>query len=85
MLELWCPPAVEKDWQMVIKSIVQARVNQLLPKDRVDLFCELENRDNTPDLLTNIFMTEAATALDELIFNQVSCHTLYKLIMRLHA
>ena len=59
---------------MIVKSVVQARVSRMHPKDRVvDLFCELEKFDNTPDLLTNIFMTEAATALDELIFKATVC------------
>ena len=59
---------------MIVKLVVQARVSWLHPKDRaVDLFCELEKYDNTPDLLTNIFMTEATTALDELIFKVTVC------------
>ena len=74
MLGLWCPPAVEEVWHTIVKSVVQARVSQLHPKDRaVDLLCELEKYDNIPDLLTNIFMTEAATALDELIFKTTVC------------
>ena len=68
MLDLMCPPSVREDWHEVVKSIVKDRVKKLSWEARVDLFCELESYDNIPDLLTNIFMTEAATALDELIF-----------------
>ena len=77
MVELKCPQLVIEDWHGVVKSIVKDRVKNLSREARVDLFCELEDRADTPDLLTNIFMTEAATALDELIFQAslLSCNT----------
>ena len=61
----------------MVKSIVRDRVKRLSRDARVDLFCELEDRADTPDLLTDIFMTEAARALDELIFKASahSCNT----------
>ena len=68
MLELKCPPSVEEDWQEVVNTIVEDRVARLSKEASVNLLCELENHTNAPDLLTNIFMTKAAEALDELIF-----------------
>ena len=58
----------------MVKSFVNDRVEKLSLEARVDLFCELEACANTSDLLTNIIMTEAANALDELIF-KVNCCT----------
>ena len=68
MLELKCPPSVEEDWQEVVKIIVEDRVACLSKKATVNLLCSLENHTDAPDLLTNIFMTKGAEALDELIF-----------------
>ena len=63
---------MEHNWHEIVKEIVTDRVKVLPSVTRVDLFLELENRANTHPLITNIFMTEATTALDELIFRQVS-------------
>ena len=62
---------MEHNWHEIVKEIVTERVKVLHSATRVDLFLELENRANTPSLITNIFMTEATTALDELIFRKV--------------
>ena len=83
MLELQCPHAVEEEWQEVVKSVVQPRVARLLPEYRVDLFCTLENKTNAPNLLTNIFMTEAATALDELILKASYSSSLLLYVIKL--
>ena len=72
MLGLRCPSSVEHNWHEIVKEIVTDRVKVLHSVTRVDLFLKLENRANTPPLITNIFMTEATTALDELIFRKVS-------------
>lgn len=68
MLELECPRSVKGDWHEVVRSIVKERVVSLPGEARVALLCELEKHPNAPDLLTNIFMTEAAEPLDELMF-----------------
>lgn len=57
---------MKEDWHKVITLIVKLRVSELDPDGRVDLFLALESQ--APDLLTDVFMTEAATALDQLIF-----------------
>lgn len=71
LLSLKCPPSVEPDWHGVVKKIVIHRVALLAPEARVDLFLELESRANTPAIITNIFMTAATEALDELVFRKV--------------
>ena len=63
---------MEHNWHEIVKEVVTVRVKVLPSVTRVDLLLELENRANTPPLITNIFMTEATTALDELIFRKVS-------------
>ena len=66
------PVECEAEWHAIITFLVSARVAEVPSKEaRVNLFCDLENRKGTSDILTNIFMTHAAKALDELIFNQV--------------
>ena len=65
------PSEVEPRWHVIISSLVNERLAQL-PKDiRIDRFCDLENRQHTSDLIMNIFITHAAKALDELVFNEV--------------
>ena len=71
-LELSCPSSVEHEWHKIVKKIVTDRVKVLPRATRVDLFLELENRPKIPALITNIFMTEATTALDELVLKKVS-------------
>ena len=65
------PVECKAEWHVIITFLVNARVAEVPKESRVDLFCDLENRKDTPDILTNLFMTHAAKALDELIFNQV--------------
>lgn len=66
MLKLICPPSVEGDWHGVIKTIVQERIASLTSKVTcIDVFCD--HGDSMPDLLTSIFMTEVASALDKLL------------------
>ena len=72
LLELRCPTSVEHNWHEIVKKIVTDRVNVLPSATRVDLFLELENRPEIPALITNIFMTEATTALDELVLKKVN-------------
>ena len=72
LLELRCPSLVEHEWHKIVKEIVTDRVKVLLSVTRVDLFLNLEDRPNVPPLITDIFMTEATTALDELVLKKVS-------------
>ena len=72
LLELRCPSTVEHMWHKIVKEIVTDRVSVLPSGTRVDLFLELEAHSKIPPLITNILMTEATTALDELINKKVS-------------
>ena len=65
------PVKCKTEWHGIITFLVNARVAEVPKEARVSLFCDLENRKDTPDILTNLFMTHAAQALDELIFNEV--------------
>ena len=65
---------MEQDWHEVIKMIFTDRVKLLPPDTRVDRFLELEGHADTPALITDILMTEATTALDEIMFRRVSMH-----------
>ena len=65
---------MEHEWHKIVKEIVTDRVKVLPRTTRVDLFLELENHPRIPALITNIFMTEATTALDELVLKKVSSH-----------
>ena len=74
LLQLSCPSSVKQDWQKIVKEIVTNRVNGLSNVTRLDLFLqmELDCGPNTPSLIANILMTEATTALDELVIKKVS-------------
>ena len=74
LLHLRCPTSVEQDWHEVIKMIFSERVKLLTPDTRVDRFLELEGHADTPALITDILMTEATTALDEIMFRRVSMY-----------
>lgn len=66
------PGDVEDDWNQVVARIVKGRVTEVPKEGRIEIFCFLEGRKQTDDLLTNIIMTEAARALDELVLDPVS-------------
>ena len=75
LLELRCPPPVERDWHGVVETIVTERVQGLTSEERIDMLCELEDGSNTSSsctLITNIFITESITALEELVLSQVN-------------
>ena len=76
ILELKCPASVEQDWYTVVKTTITHRVKLLTCEARVDRFLELESRPNTPAVIIDILMTEATTALDELVFRRVSMYML---------
>lgn len=71
LLQVTCPKSVRGDWHKTVMGIVSSRVSKLPPEGRVDLFCELETQ--APEILANIFMTEADAALDQLIFKVSVC------------
>ena len=78
VLELSCPPSVEQDWHELVETIITERVKGLEPGDRIDMLCELEDGSNTSSsctLITNIFITESITALEEVVFSQVNFAT----------
>ena len=70
LLDVRYPTSVEQDWHEVIKKIITDRVKLLPPEVRVDRFLELESRPNTPAVIIDILMTEATTALDEIVFSR---------------
>ena len=59
---------MKRDLDEVVKVVVTERAGNLTREERVECFCDLEELGNTPALITNIFMTKTATALDELVF-----------------
>ena len=76
LLAVECPSLVKKDLHEVVKVVVTERAGNLTGEKCVEYFCDLEELGNTPALITNIFMTKTATALDELVFNykvQIIC------------
>ena len=78
LLELRCPPPVEQVWHRVVEKIVTERVKRLNLEERIDMLCELEGGSSASSsciLVTNIFITESITALEELVFSQVSLIT----------
>ena len=70
LLDLRYPTSVEQDWHKVVKTIATERVKILSPETRVDRFLELESRPNTPAVIIDVLMTEATTALDEIVFSR---------------
>ena len=66
------PGDVEEDWTQVVARIVKDRVVAVPKMARIEIFCSLEGRMQTDEYLTSIIMTEAATALDELVLDPVS-------------
>ena len=68
LLAVECPSLVKRDLDEVVKVVVTERAGSLTWEECVECFCDLEQLSNTPALITNIFMTKTATALDELVF-----------------
>ena len=78
VLELRCPPPVEQNWHGMVEKIVTERVKRLNLEEQIDMLCELEDGRSASSsciLVTNIFITESITALEELVFSQVSLIT----------
>ena len=69
---LLLPGDVHDDWNQVVGSIVKDRVAAVPKMARIEIFGSLEGRKQTDEYLTNIIMTEAAKALDELVLDPVS-------------
>ena len=63
------PSELELEWHAIISSLINERVAQLPKEIRIDRFCDLENQLHISDLIMNIFMAQAAKALDELVFS----------------
>lgn len=75
LLELRCPSSVEHDWHEIFNEIA-AHLVKTLPCDVcIRLFLELEGNPTAPQLVVDIFMTEATTALEELVLKKVSNYT----------
>ena len=66
LLALECPSLVKRYLDEVVKVVVTERAESLTWEECVQSFCDLEELGNIPALITNIFMTKTATALDEL-------------------
>ena len=72
LLELSCSPLVKQDWHGVVELIVTKRVKCLTAEEQLDMLCELEDGSNTSlscTLITNIFIAESITALEEVVFS----------------
>ena len=81
LLELRCYPSVEQDWNKIVKEVVACFVKTLPCDICVRLFLELEGNPATHPLLIDTFMTEATTALEELVLEKVSNYTVYALTL----
>ena len=68
LLAMECPSSVITDFDEVVKVVVTERAGNLTSEECVECFCVLEELGNTHALVTNIFMTEIATALHKLVF-----------------
>ena len=69
---LLLPGDVAEAWNQVVANIVKSRVAAVPKMAQIEIFCSLEGRNRTDEYLTSIIMTEAATALDELVLDPVS-------------
>ena len=69
---LLLPGDVADDWYQVVDRIVKDRVAAVEKMTRIEIFGFLDGRKETDEYLTNIIMTEAARALDELVLDPVS-------------
>lgn len=84
MLKLKCPPHGEENWHRIVEEIVKFRIEVAKTKFemvkyaefRIKLFRDLENIKDVHSVLTNIFMNEAATAVDDLVL-KVSIHSMH--------
>lgn len=66
------PADVEEEWHDIVATVVRDRVSNLPKEGRIELFFQLEDRQQKNVDLTNIIMTEAARALNELVLSPVS-------------
>ena len=69
---LLLPGDVADDWNQAVASIVKDRVVAVPKMAQIEIFCCLASQKNTNEYLANIFMTEAAKALNEVVFDPVS-------------
>ena len=65
-------------WENIVVNIVKDRVSKVVPVElKLDIFTNAENNPSTPDVLRNVFLTEASEALDTLVFkSKVTIYTL---------
>ena len=65
-------------WENIVVNIVKTRVSRVVPVElKVDIFTNAEDIPSTPDVLRNVFLTEASEALDILVFkSKVRSYTL---------
>ena len=65
-------------WENIVVNIVKDRVSKVVPVElKLDIFTNAENNPSTPDVLRNVFLTEASEALDILVFkSKVTIYTL---------
>ena len=74
---LLLPGDVEDDWNQVVACIIKNRLAAVPKMSRIEIFGFLEGRRQTNEFLTNVIMTEAAKALDELVLGSVSYTYMY--------
>ena len=62
-------PQLYEIWENIVTEIVKARVSNVVPIElKLDIFSNAELRSETPNVLRNIFLIQAAEALDNLVF-----------------
>ena len=59
---------MREELEMLISSLVKDRISKIPPPElKIDLFINVESREESPDFFRNIFMIIATEALDELM------------------
>ena len=59
---------MHKELEMIISSLVKDRISNIpSPELKIDLFINVESRQEIPDFFRNIFLTMVTEALDELV------------------
>ena len=59
---------MREELEMLISSLIKDRISKIPPPElKIDLFINVESREESPDFFRNIFMIIATEALDELM------------------
>ena len=59
---------MREELEMLISSLVKDRISKIPPPElKIDLFINVESREESPDFFRNIVMIIATEALDELM------------------